>query len=66
MISWGSSKIQRLKFDNIFFTNESLVDKEIQFEENKFKIGCLRTWLDFVKGLIEFMEGLIVIKFEFN
>jgi hypothetical protein len=39
----GGSKIQRLKFDNIFSTNESLVDKEIQFEENKFKIGCLRT-----------------------
>jgi hypothetical protein len=27
-IDWGGSKIQRLKFDSIFFTDESFVDKE--------------------------------------
>jgi hypothetical protein len=37
--------------------------KKIQFEEEKFKIECLRTQLDFVEGLIEFIEGLIVRKF---
>ena len=27
-IGWGSSKIQELKFDSIFFTDESPVNKE--------------------------------------
>jgi hypothetical protein len=42
-----------------------LLTKKIQFEKEKFKIGCLRTQLDFVKGLIEFMKGLIARKNDF-
>ena len=30
-----------------------LLTNKIQFEEEKFKIGCLRTQLDFVENLIE-------------
>jgi hypothetical protein len=47
-ISWEGSKIQRLKFDNIFFTDESLVDKENLFEKEKSKIRCLWTRLNFI------------------
>jgi len=36
-----------------------LLVKKIQLEEEKFKIGCLRTQLDFVENLIEIIEGLI-------
>jgi hypothetical protein len=42
-----------------------LLAKKIQFEKEKFKIKCLRTQLDFVEGLIEFMEGLIARKNNF-
>jgi len=49
----------------IFDWWKSVLAKKIQFEEEKFKIECLRTQLDFVEGLIEFMEGLIVRKFWF-
>jgi hypothetical protein len=45
---------------------KTLLVKKIQFEEEKFKIECLRTQLDFVEGLIEFMEGLIVRKNNFK
>jgi hypothetical protein len=40
--------------------------KKIQFEEEKFKIKCLWTQLNFIKGLIEFMEGLIARKIDFE
>jgi hypothetical protein len=39
--------------------------RKIQFEEEMFKIKCLWTWLNFIKGLIEFIEGLIARKFVF-
>jgi len=42
-----------------------LLKKKIQFEEEKSKIRCLRTQLNFIESLIEFMEGLIVRKNDF-
>ena len=38
---------------------KALLAKKIKFEKEKFKIRCLKTQLDFVEGLIEFMKGLI-------
>jgi hypothetical protein len=46
-------------------TNESHVDKENSFKKNISKIICLWTKLNFIEGLIEFMEGLIERKIEF-
>jgi hypothetical protein len=43
-----------------------LLTKKIQFDEEKFKIKCLRTQLDFVERLIEFMKGLIIRKVVFK
>jgi hypothetical protein len=43
-----------------------LLTKKIQFEEEKSKIRCLWTQLNFIKGLIEFMEGLIARKIYFE
>jgi hypothetical protein len=40
--------------------------KKIQFEEEKFKIRCLWTQLNFIEGLIEFMEVLIARKVDFG
>ena len=40
--------------------------KKIQFEEEKSKIRSLWTQLNFIKGLIEFMESLIARKFDFG
>jgi hypothetical protein len=40
----------------------ALLTKKIQFEEEKSKIRCLWTQLNFIEGLIEFIEGLITIK----
>ena len=37
----------------------TFLTKTIQFEEEKYKIKCLWTQLDFVERLIEFMKGLI-------
>jgi hypothetical protein len=37
----------------------ALLTKKIQFEEEKYKIRCLWTQLDFVERFIEFMKGLI-------
>jgi hypothetical protein len=38
-IGWGGSKIQELKFDSIFLTDKSLVNKENSiFEEDKSKL----------------------------
>ena len=39
--------------------------KKIQFEEEKFKIRSLWTQLNFIKGLIEFLESLIARKIDF-
>jgi len=44
----------------------ALFMKKIQFEEEKSKIRCLWTQLNFIKGLIEFMEGLIASKIDFG
>ena len=40
----------------------ALLTKKIQFEEEKSKIRCLWTQLNFIEGLIEFIEGLITLK----
>jgi hypothetical protein len=42
----------------------ALLTKKIQFEEQKSKIRCLWTQLNFIKGLIEFMESLIAKKID--
>jgi hypothetical protein len=39
--------------------------KKIWFEEEKSKIRCLWTQLNFIEGLIEFMKGLIARKIDF-
>jgi len=44
----------------------ALLTKKIQFEEEKSQIICLWTQLNFIEGLIEFMEGLIAIKIDFE
>jgi len=40
----------------------ALLKNKIQVEEKKSKIRCLWTQLNFIQGLIEFMEGLIARK----
>jgi hypothetical protein len=44
----------------------ALLTKKIQFEEEKSNIRCLWTQLNFIEGLIEFMEGLITRKIDFG
>jgi len=44
----------------------ALLTKKIQFEEEKSKIRCLWTQLNFIKGLIEVMEVLIARKNDFG
>jgi len=44
----------------------AMLIKKIQFEEEKFKTRCLWTQLNFIEGLIEFMEGLIARKIDFG
>jgi len=44
----------------------ALLTNKIQFEEEKSKIRCWWTQLNYIEGLIEFMEGLIVRKFDFG
>ena len=44
----------------------ALLTKKIQFEEEKSKIKCLWTQLNFIEGLIEFMEVLIARKIDFG
>jgi hypothetical protein len=44
----------------------ALLTKKIQFEEEKSKIRCWWTQLNYIKGLIEFMEGLIIRKTDFG
>jgi len=43
-----------------------LLIKKILFEEEMYKIRCLWTQLNFIEGLIEFMEGLIARKLIFK
>jgi hypothetical protein len=44
----------------------ALLIKKIQFEEEKSKIRCLWTQLNFIEGFIEFMKDLITRKFDFE
>jgi hypothetical protein len=44
----------------------ALLTKKIQFEDEKSKIRYLRTQLNFIEGLLEFMEGLIARKIDFE
>jgi hypothetical protein len=44
----------------------ALLIKKIQFEKEKFKIRFLWTQLNFIEGLIEFIEGLMTRKIVFN
>jgi hypothetical protein len=41
---------------------KALLTRKIQFEEEKSKIRCLWTQLNFIEGLIEFIEGSIARK----
>ena len=43
----------------------ALLEKKNSIWGEKSKIGCLWTQLDFIKGLIEFIKGLIARKIEF-
>jgi hypothetical protein len=43
----------------------ALLTKKSQFEEEKSKIICLWTQLNFIEGLIEFKEGSIARKIDF-
>jgi hypothetical protein len=44
---------------------KALLTKKIQFGKEKSKIRYLRTQLDFIKRLIEFMKGLIAREIDF-
>ena len=44
----------------------ALLIKKIQFEKEMSKIKCLWTQLNFIEGLIEFMEVLIARKIDFG
>ena len=44
----------------------ALLTKKIQFKEEKSKIRCWWTQLNYIEGLFEFMEGLIVRKIDFG
>jgi hypothetical protein len=48
-----------------FWLIRVLLTKKIQFEEENSKIRCLWTQLNFIKGLIEFIEGLITRNIDF-
>jgi len=39
--------------------------KNQEFQKEKSKIRCLWTQLNFIEGLIEFIEGLITRKIDF-
>jgi hypothetical protein len=45
---------------------KTLLTKKIQFEQEKSKTRCLWTQLNFIESLIEFMEGLITRKIDFE
>jgi hypothetical protein len=58
-------KYKDWKFDSIYLTDESPVEKENSIWGEKSKIRCLWTQLNFIEGLIEFMKGLIARKINF-
>jgi len=43
-----------------------MLTKKIQFKKEKSKIRYWWTQLNYIEGLIEFMEGLIVRKIDFG
>jgi hypothetical protein len=43
----------------------ALLEEKFNFWREKAKIGCLWTQLDFIEGLIEFIEVLITRKIDF-
>jgi len=45
-----------------FWPMKALLTKKIQFEKEKSIIICIRTQLNFIECLIEFMEGMIARK----
>jgi hypothetical protein len=49
-----------------FLLIRALLTKKIQFKKEKSKLKCLWAQLNFIKGLIEFMEGLIIRKIDFK
>jgi len=49
-----------------FLLIRALLTKIIQFKKEKSKLKCLWAQLNFIKGLIEFMEGLIIRKIDFK
>jgi len=44
----------------------AMLTKKMQFEEEKFRIRCSWTQLYFIESLIEFMEGSIARKNNFE
>jgi len=61
-------EVQKYKHWNLtvyFLLMRAPLTKKIQFEEEKFKIKCLWTQLNFIEGLIEFIEGLFSRKHDF-
>jgi hypothetical protein len=44
----------------------ALLTKKIQFEEEKSKIRCLLVQLNFIEGLIKFIESLIAREIDFR
>jgi hypothetical protein len=58
-------KYKDWKFYNIYLNDESPIGKENSIWGEKYKIRCLWTQLDFIEGLIEFIEGLIARKIDF-
>jgi len=62
-------KVKKYKDWNLtiyFLLMRALLTNKILFEKEKFKIRCLWTQLNFIEGLIEFIEGLIVRKLIFK
>jgi hypothetical protein len=62
-------KVQKYKNWNLaifYWLMRALLIKKIQFEEENSKIRCWWTQLNFIEGLIEFMEGLIARKIDFE
>jgi hypothetical protein len=59
-------KNTRIEISTIYFwLMRALGTRKIQLEKEKSKIRCLWTQLNFIQGLIEFMEGLIARKLIF-
>ena len=53
-------EVQKYKYWNLIVYHwlvRALLIKKILFEEEKYKIKCWLAQLNFIEGLIEFMEG---------